>query len=77
MIEAGVTGAIAVIAACATVSNRIHNRIHEMDKRMDGVELRIAEQYVKRHELSTALEKFEDHMIRIEAKIDQLTLKKT
>lgn len=76
MIEAGVTGAIAVIAACATVSNRIHNRIHEMDKRMDGVELRIAEQYVKRHELSTALEKFEDHMIRIEAKIDQLTLKK-
>ena len=77
MIEAGVTGAIAVIAACATVSNRIHNRIHEMDKRMDGVELRIAEQYVKRHELSTALEKFEDHMIRIEAKIDQLTLTKT
>ena len=77
MIEAGVTGAIAVIAACATVSNRIHNRIQEMDKRMDGVELRIAEQYVKRHELSTALEKFEDHMIRIEAKIDQLTSKKT
>ena len=77
MIEAGVTGAIAVIAACATVSNRIHNRIHEMDKRMDGVELRIAEQYVKRHELTTALEKMEDHMIRIESKIDQLTLTKT
>ena len=77
MIEAGVTGAIAVIAACATVSNRIHNRIQEMDKRMDSVELRIAEKYVQRHELSTALEKFEDHMIRIEAKIDQLTLKKT
>tara|TARA_R100001443_G_scaffold110103_1_gene121812 strand:- start:430 stop:663 length:234 start_codon:yes stop_codon:yes gene_type:complete len=77
MIEAGVTGAIAVIAACATVSNRIHNRIQEMDKRMDGVELRIAEQYVKRHELSTALEKMEDHMIRIESKIDQLTLKKS
>lgn len=77
MIEAGVTGAIALIAACATVSNRIHNRIQEMDKRMDGVELRIAEQYVKRHELSTALKSFEDHMIRIESKIDQLTLKKS
>lgn len=76
MIEAGVTGAIALIAACATVSNRIHNRIHDMDKRMDGVELRIAEQYVKRHELSNALQKFEDHMIRIESKIDQLTISK-
>ena len=77
MIEAGVTGAIAVIAACATVSNRLHNRIQEMDNRMDGVELRIAEQYVKRQELSTALKSFEDHMIRIESKIDQLTLKKS
>ena len=48
-----------------------------MDKRVDGVELRIAEQYVKRHELTTALEKMEDHMIRIESKIDQLTLKKS
>jgi uncharacterized coiled-coil protein SlyX len=46
-----------------------------MDRRVDQVELRIAERYVPRSELNTALQKFEDHMIRIESKIDQLTLK--
>tara|TARA_B100000073_G_scaffold335448_1_gene329070 strand:+ start:55 stop:288 length:234 start_codon:yes stop_codon:yes gene_type:complete len=74
MIEASISAAIAVVAACAAVSNRIHNRINDMDRRMDGVELRIAEEYVKRAELSSALQKFEDHMVRIESKIDQLSL---
>ena len=75
MIEAGVSAGIALIAAIASVNNRLNTRIDNMDRRVDQVELRIAERYVPRSELNSALQKFEDHMIRIESKIDQLTLK--
>jgi len=75
MIEASVSAAIALVAALAAVNRSLNSRINEMDRRVDQVELRIAERYVPRTELNTALQKFEDHMIRIESKIDQLTLK--
>ena len=75
MIEAGVSAGIALIAAIAAVNNRLNTRIDNMDRRVDQVELRIAERYVPRSELNNALQIFEDHMIRIESKIDQLTLK--
>jgi hypothetical protein len=39
------------------------------------MELRIAEKYVPRNELSNALQKMEDHMIRIENKLDQIALR--
>lgn len=75
MIEAGVSAGIAIVAALAAVNTRINTRITDMDRRVDGIELRIAERYVPRTELDNALQKMEDHMIRIEQKIDQLTLR--
>jgi hypothetical protein len=39
------------------------------------MELRVAEKYVPRNELSNALQKMEDHMIRIENKLDQIALR--
>jgi uncharacterized coiled-coil protein SlyX len=53
----------------------MHTRINEVDSRIDRVELRIAEKYVQREELSSALQKMEDHMIRIENKLDQIVLR--
>jgi uncharacterized coiled-coil protein SlyX len=47
----------------------------EVDSRIDKVELRVAENYVQKQELSTALQKMEDHMIRIENKLDQIVLR--
>lgn len=75
MIEAGVSAGIAIVAALAAVNTRINTRITDMDRRVDNIELRIAERYVPRTELDNALQKMEDHMIRIEQKIDQLTLR--
>ena len=75
MIEAGVSAGIAIVAALAAVNTRINTRITDMDRRVDSIELRIAERYVPRTELDNALQKMEDHMIRIEQKIDQLTLR--
>lgn len=75
MIEAAVSGAVALLTAVVALHSRMNTRISEVDKRIDQVELRIAEKYVQREELSSALQKMEDHMIRIENKLDQIVLR--
>ena len=75
MIEAGVSAVIAIVAAGAALTNRVHNRINDMDKRLDTFELRVATSYVPKQDFETAVQKMEDHMIRIENKIDQIVLR--
>jgi hypothetical protein len=75
MIEAGVSAVVAIIAAGAALTNKIHNRITDMDKRLDTFELRVATSYVPKQDFETAVQKIEDHMIRIENKLDQIVLK--
>jgi hypothetical protein len=80
-VEAAVTATLAAFAGMASITNRLHTRINhvydrlaEMDRRVDGIELRIAEKYVSKADLAAILKSMEDHMIRIENKLDQLTL---
>ena len=75
MIEAIVSGTVAVFTAVVALHSRMNTRINEVDSRIDRVELRIAEKYVQREELSSALQKMEDHMIRIENKLYQIVLR--
>jgi hypothetical protein len=75
MIEAAVSAAIAAVTAMVALNTRLNNKIVEVDSRIDKVELRVAENYVQKQELSTALQKMEDHMIRIENKLDQIVLR--
>jgi len=75
MIEAGAAAGIALLTAIISVHNRLHSKISDVDSRVDKVELRVAEHYVQKQELSTALQKMEDHMIRIENKLDQIVLR--
>ena len=75
MIEAGVSAVIAIVAAGAALTTRVHNRINDMDKRLDTFELRVATSYVPKQDFETAVQKIEDHMVRIETKIDQMILK--
>jgi|TARA_Y100000361_G_scaffold66614_1_gene58554 bacterioferritin (cytochrome b1) len=82
MSETIVSLAVAVIAGGAALNNRLHNRInsvHErisaLDRRLDGVELTVASDYVKKAELAELLARMEDHMVRIENKLDQIVLK--
>lgn len=75
MIEAAVSAAIAAFTAIVALHTRTNTKMMEIDQRIDRVELRIAEKYVPREELSTALQKMEDHMIRIENKLDQIVLR--
>ena len=75
MIEAGVSAVIALVAAGAALTNKVHNRINDMDKRLDTFELRVATSYVPKQDFETAVQKIEDHMIRIETKLDQMLLR--
>ena len=78
MIEAIITGAISLVLGIGggvfTLHGRSSSRIDQIDKRIDGVELRLAEKYVLRQDLTLAIQKMEDHMIRIENKLDQIVL---
>ena len=76
MIEAGISVAVAVVSGVGILFTRVNARVSELDKRIDVFELRIAENYVPKTELSTALERVEQHMIRIENKLDSLVNKK-
>lgn len=75
MIEAAVSAVIAIVAAGAAVTNRLHSRINDMDRRIDTFELRVATSYVPKQDFESAVSKMEGHMIRIENKIDQIVIR--
>ena len=68
MIEAAVTLAIAAATGLGVITSRLNDRIN-------SIELRVAEKYIPREEVSLILTRFEDHMIRIESKLDNLIKK--
>lgn len=82
MTEALVTAVIAAIGAGAALNNRLHNRINNvhdrinlLDRRIDNLQLDVANDYVKKADLAELLKRMEDHMVRIENKLDQIVLK--
>ena len=70
--EALVGLCIAITGGVSALTSRLHNRITELDRRIDGVELRVAEQYVSKSELSEIMQRMEAHMVRIEDKLDRI-----
>ena len=82
MMESVVAAVIAMIAGGAALNNRIHNRIgnvHDrisgLDRRIDNLELTVAQEYVSKSDLAALVSRMEDHMIRIENKLDQIALR--
>ena len=80
--EALVTAVIAIVAGGATLNNRLHSRINNvhdrisgLDRRIDAIELSVAQDYVSKADLSTMVQRMEDHMVRIEGKLDQIVLR--
>lgn len=73
---------IAAIAGGAAINNRLHNRINNvhdrisgLDRRIDAIELSVAQDYVSKADLSVMVQRMEDHMVRIENKLDQIVLR--
>ena len=76
MIEQVVPAVIAVVTGSAVLFNRVHNRMHVLDRRIDNLELRVVESFVPRSEFGKAMERMEEHLIRIEDKMDKLVDKR-
>ena len=76
MVEAVIPLGVALATGFSVLITRVHSRIHELDKRLDGIELRVATDYLSKSEFTLAMERVEGHMVRIENKLDQLTNKK-
>ena len=72
MIDAVMPLGVALATGFSILISRIHSRVHELDTRVDGIELRVAENYLTKSEFSGALERVEQHMVRIENKLDRL-----
>lgn len=73
MLEAAVSLSIAALTGMSILTQRLHGRINELDKRIDKVELRVASDYVTKVELSAIMERMESHLIRIEEKMDKIS----
>ena len=80
--EAIVAAVIAIVAGGATLNNRLHNRINNvhdrisgLDRRIDAIELGVATDYVSKADLSVMVQRMEDHMVRIENKLDQIVIR--
>ena len=73
MLEMAIPIVIAAVTGLAALTNRLHSRIHELDQRVDGVELRVAEKYVSKDDLDGMIDRVEGHLIRLENKLDKLT----
>ncbi len=75
MLETLVTAGIAALTGMSIVTQRLHGRINELDKRVDEVQLRVAQDYVTKTELSAIMERMEAHLISIEEKMDNIVLR--
>jgi len=80
--ESLVTAVIAIVAGGATLNNRLHSRINNvhdrisgLDRRIDAIELSVAQDYVSKADLSVMVQRMEDHMVRIENKLDQIVIR--
>ena len=73
MLEAAVSVSIAALTGMSILTQRLHSRINELDKRIDKVELRVASDYVTKVELSAIMERMEAHLVRIEEKMDKIS----
>ena len=72
MIEAWVASAIALIGGGYSIIQALHRRVTSVDTRLDRIELSLARDYVPRSEFVASQAKLEEHMIRIEEKLDRM-----
>jgi hypothetical protein len=72
MIEAGAALVIAFISGTAVLTQRVHNRISDLDRRVDKIELSVAQNFVSKSDLSEIMARVDAHMSRIEDKLDRI-----
>ena len=74
MLEAVVPLCTAIVTGMAVLTQRVHNRITDLDKRLDSIELNMAQQYVTKDDLTEIINRVETQMVRIEDKLDRIAM---
>ena len=72
MIEAWVATAIALVGGGYSIIQTLHRRVTNVDTRLDRIEIGLARDYVPRSEFVASQNKLEEHMVRIEDKLDRI-----
>ena len=75
MVEAAVPVLVAAATGLSILFTRINRRVTVLDRRVDVFELRVAQEYVPKTDISQIVDRMEKHMIRIENKIDKIISK--
>jgi len=76
MIESLIPAVIAIITGTGVLFNKVNHRVTLLDNRIDKFELKVVENYTSKQEFTSAMLRMEDHLIRIEDKMDVLVNKK-
>ena len=69
------TVVVAALSGLGVLHGRLQGRIHEIDRRIDAIEVKVAEDYVLKSDLTQLMDRVEGHMVRIENKLDKLMFK--
>ena len=75
MLEAVVPIALAGATGFSVLITRLHSRVTTLDSKVDALELRVAQDYVSKQDLSEIVDRVEAHMTRIENKLDRIIFK--
>lgn len=70
MIEQIIAAVIALVTGAAALTTKINKRIDDVDRRMDRLELKVAESYVTKDVLYRMFDRLEHNLSRMEEKID-------
>jgi hypothetical protein len=76
MIETFIPVVIALVTGTAVLFNKVNHRVTLLDNKVDKLELKVVETYTPKQEFTAAMLRMEDHLIRIEDKMDVLVAKK-
>lgn len=75
MTEAIATVIIAALSGLGVITTRINSRIDGLDKRLDEFTLSVATDYLSKEDFSKCIDRVEEHMLRIENKLDKIFYK--
>ena len=76
MIEPFLPLVVAAATGFAVLTSRIYTRIAHLDNKVDGIELRVVQEYVSKGDFNSALNRMEAHLVRMEDKIDAIAQNK-
>ena len=76
MFEPFIPAVVAVVTGVAVLFNKVNNRVTQLDHRVDRLELKLVESFTTKADFASAMNRMEEHLIRIEDKMDKLVDKK-